>query len=386
VADAFARVASAVRRHGPLPFDRYIDLVLYDNEVGFYASGGSAGRRGDFITSPEVGPLFGAVVAQALDVWWDDLGRPDPFVVVEAGAGRGVLAKSVIVAQPRCSAALRYVLVERSAALRRAQADLLALAPPSEALSHLVDGDQDDDQDDDGGDSTEPHRRHRGLGPVVTSLGELPSVNFTGVIIANELLDNLAWCIVQYDGSNWQEVRVGVDPDDSHLVEVLVPAPDGLADVARSAMPSPPVGCRLPLHVDARRWVTDALALLDRGRLVAIDYGGTTTELATRGGWLRCYQGHDRTDSPLAHPGEFDITIDVPFDQLWPEPTALTKQSEWLRRYGLDDLVAEGKRLWTENAGSPTVAALVARSRISEAEALAAPEGLGDFVVAEWVR
>ena len=58
--------------------------------------GGSAGRRGDFITSPEVGPLFGVVIARYLDAEWERIGRPDPFTVVDVGAGPGTLARSVL--------------------------------------------------------------------------------------------------------------------------------------------------------------------------------------------------------------------------------------------------------------------------------------------------
>ena len=83
-----------------------MEAALYDPEDGFYASGGSAGRRGDFLTAPEVGPLYGAVLARALDTWWAELGRPDPFVVVEAGAGPGTLARSVLAAAPACLPAL----------------------------------------------------------------------------------------------------------------------------------------------------------------------------------------------------------------------------------------------------------------------------------------
>ncbi len=79
--------------------------------------------------------MFGAVLARALDAWWDDLGRPDPYVVVEAGAGPGTLARSVLAAQPRCGPALRYVLVERSAAQRARHGDGLPLAPPAEAFT-----------------------------------------------------------------------------------------------------------------------------------------------------------------------------------------------------------------------------------------------------------
>jgi SAM-dependent MidA family methyltransferase len=100
-------VAKRIGRFGPLPFDQVMDLALYHPELGFYASGGRAGRRGDFLTSPEVGPLFGAVVARALDGWWEEMDRPDPFVVVEAGAGSGMLARTVLLAKPACAKALR---------------------------------------------------------------------------------------------------------------------------------------------------------------------------------------------------------------------------------------------------------------------------------------
>ena len=93
----------AIRRHGPLPFDEVVELALYDPELGFYSQGGAAGRRrGDFITSPEVGPLFGAVLARAYDQWWHELGEPDPFVVVDCGAGTGTLANGIRLADAEC--------------------------------------------------------------------------------------------------------------------------------------------------------------------------------------------------------------------------------------------------------------------------------------------
>ena len=120
--DALAeRIAERIRREGPIPFDRFVDTALYDEPGGFFARGGGAGRAGrDFVTSPEVGVLFGALVARFLDRGWSELSRPDPFVVVDAGAGRGRLASDVLRAEPDCGRALRYVLVERTAALRAA--------------------------------------------------------------------------------------------------------------------------------------------------------------------------------------------------------------------------------------------------------------------------
>ena len=72
---------------GAIPFSEYMQLALY-GEGGFYTTSGRAGRRGgDFITNPEVGPLFGTVIARALDAWWKELGSPGRFDVVECGAG-----------------------------------------------------------------------------------------------------------------------------------------------------------------------------------------------------------------------------------------------------------------------------------------------------------
>ena len=97
-----------------------MNISLY-GENGFYSVAGRAGRRGDFITSPEVGQLYGTVLARSLDEWWGELGEPEEFTVVDVGAGPGTLARSIIAAAPRCSNALRYVAVEVSAAQREMQ-------------------------------------------------------------------------------------------------------------------------------------------------------------------------------------------------------------------------------------------------------------------------
>ncbi|MTA94022.1 MAG: class I SAM-dependent methyltransferase, partial [Actinobacteria bacterium] len=88
-----------------------MNIALY-GESGFYATTGRAGRRGDFITSAEVGPLFGAVLARAVDNVWNTLGQPDNFHIVEVGAGPGTLARSILAAQPKCLSQGEYIAVE----------------------------------------------------------------------------------------------------------------------------------------------------------------------------------------------------------------------------------------------------------------------------------
>jgi len=371
-----ARLRERIHREGPISFSDFQEAALYDAEEGFFTRGGGAGRAGrDFVTSPEVGSLFGMVIARALDDAWHRLGEPDPFVVVEAGAGRGRLGADVVRAQPDCLGALRYVMVERSAQLRDEQRERLAVEPPDEALGPFLVVEE--------GESPEPQL---GQGPIVTALDELPAVRVTGVVLANELLDNLPVHVVERAEDGWLEVRV--DTDDERFVEVLVPAAPPLAAeadvVAEGAVV--PVGSRLPVPVAARTWLEEVGALLRRGEVVLFDYVDTASSLAARGqgSWMRTYRAHQRGVVPLDHPGEQDITCDVPLEYLRriTERVGLpiaeyVPQREWMGRHGIVDLVAEGDRLWQEGAARGDLVALAGRSRGVEAAALTDPGGLG---------
>jgi SAM-dependent MidA family methyltransferase len=328
-----------IARAGLVRFDEFMGEALYGAE-GFYTSGGGrAGRRGDFLTSPEVGPLFGAMVAAFLDAEWERTGRPDPFVVVDAGAGPGTLARAVLSAGAACAAAMHFVAVELSA-------------------------------------------EQRAMHPVgVESRASMPDGPFDGVVIANELLDNLPFRLAVYDGG-WRESHVEVR-NDGTLVEVLasplIPVPAMLPERAS-------LGARAPLQDDAHRWVDDALGRVRSGCVVAIDYFvATTGELAGRPWreWLRTYRRHGRGNHYLVDPGEQDITAEVAIDQL-PPPTTAHTQAEWLRRLGIDELVDAGRRYWEQHADRPDLDAIRMRSRTREAEALLDPAGLGAFTVCEW--
>jgi SAM-dependent MidA family methyltransferase len=320
---------------GAIPFSEYMQLALY-GEGGFYTTGGRAGRRGgDFITSPEVGPLFGTVIARALDAWWKELGSPSRFDVVECGAGPGTLARSILAAQPECANAMQYVAVEISASQR-------ALHPQG-----------------------------------VESRETMPDWPITGVILANELLDNLPFRLFVFDGS-WMEAFVS-QASGGQFVEVL-----RIPDVVPSCLPpTAPLGSRAPIQDAAASWVRDCLSKIDSGRLLLFDYCSTSTSeiaLTPWREWLRTYKEHGRGNHYLSDPGSQDITAQVMLDQI-PSGASTSTQANFLKQWGIDELVREGTKYWESMKNAPDVAAMKMRSRSTEAISLTDSSGLGSSLV-----
>lgn len=330
---ASAAVREAISNNGPLRFDAYVDLCLYSSDGGFFASGSRAGR--DFLTSVEVGPLFAELIAEALCRWMDE---PQ---VYEVGSGTGVLATGVIRELKARGIAFEYAVVERSEAL-------LAQSPA-----------------------------------IAQKLSELPTGMLSGVVFCNELLDNLPFralrvvpdavaeelFIVEDGRGGFDESWLPLSAEDRVLAQNQIP---GLEQFA-ALKPFP--------------WASAAIDFVEEvasrcDRFVLIDYGASTGELVQRGieGWMRTFRSNERGDSPLMAPGSQDITIDVPFDQLL-RPSRQISQADFLNDLGIGEMVEEGKRIWREAATAPTLDAMKARSRISEAEALLEPSGMGAFQV-----
>ena len=356
-----ARIARRIGEWGPIPVSEYVEACLYDADGGFYMrphGGRAGGHSGHFLTGPEVGPLFGAVLARALDAWWAELGEPDPFTVIDWGAGPGTLARSVLASEPGCMAAgaLRLVLVE--------------LSPAQRAL----------------------HPEHPLVASVARVSDALPQGTSAGIIVANELLDNMPFDVVRRTAGGWEELRVNVEEGvGGRFSLVAMPASPELV----AGLPEVAAGARVPVQRAARSWVAEAHRLLGRGRVVALDYGAATDVLAERAGrsddpaaglgWLRTHRDHDDGSWWLADPGSCDITADVALDQVQADHRAeVCTQAEFLTGHGIDELVAQGRAAWAERAGVGDLDALRARSRTSEAEALLDPAGMGSFSVLVW--
>jgi len=330
------RMIDEIANNGPMPFERFMETSLYDEQGFFGGSTLRSDKGGDFLTSPEVSTLVGETLAAYVTDVRDRIG--EPFQVVEAAAGSGSLLRpllSVIDAD--------VMAVEASPAARAALSDLV---PVSREMPRSV----------------------------------------RGVILANELLDNLPTALAQRVEGTWRERWVGADGHALTFVDAP-PRPEVIAWLDAYAGPVLDGGW-VEVQLAAREWVTRAVASLEAGSLLLIDYGDTADSLMPRrqDGTLRTYRSHHLGPHPLDEPGETDITADVNFTALLDlHPSAtLHRQDDFLTSLGLRDRLSELRREELEAARAGDDARrLKLRNLKTEAETLLHPRGLGDFRVLE---
>ena len=336
------RIRDSIESNGPMPFEEFMDLALYDPDGGFFGSGKLRSEKaGDFLTSPEVSDLFGETLARYVEQERNRIG--DPFQVVEVGAGSGSLIRSIL-----HSIDLEAWVVEASPAARNSLQAIL----PAERIRT-----------------------------------ELPG-RVKGVLFANELIDNLPMALAQRVDGVWRERWVGLDGAGLALVDANPRADvvEWLDDYSDDV----PDGGWVEVQLAARDWLRDALDRLDAGSVVLFDYGDTAENLLPRrqDGTLRTYRAHHLGPHPLDEPGETDITADVNFTALvaTAEATGATvelwRQDDFLTNLGLRDRLSQLRHRELEaTRGGDEMERLRLRTRRTEAETLLHPRGLGDFRV-----
>jgi len=332
------RVAARVRGEiaaagGWIGFDRYMELALYAPGLGYYAAGarkfGGGGEGGDFVTAPEISPLFGqALATQAAQV----LEHAAPHIV-EFGAGTGALARDLLAAlDVRGTAVESYGIVELSADLRERQRSLLA-------------------------------------DPRVRWL-DSPPRDFHGLIVANEVLDVMpVRLFVRGHGTLYER---GVALRDGALAFETRPADAALAEAVaeiEAEVGALPAGYGAEIGFVARGWLRSAGQWLARGALLALDYGFPRHEYyhpQRLMGTLMCHYRHYAHADPLWLPGLNDITAHVDFTAMAQaahdgglEVLGYTTQAHVLLNCGLLDLLKEQRTPAAANA---------AHRLISEAE------------------
>jgi SAM-dependent MidA family methyltransferase len=335
-------IQNRISSEGPVPFEVFMEMALYHPNLGFFASDQLRSEKaGDFLTSPEVSGLFGETLAVYVSGERQRIG--EPFQLVEVGSGSGSLLRSLL-----SRLDVEVVAVEASPAARASLRDAL----PENAIGSAL-----------------PER-------------------IRGVILANELIDNLPMALGQRVGHSWRERWVGRDDRGLAFVDAN-PRPEVEAWLEAYAGPVGEGGW-VEVQLAATAWLADVLARLEQGSVVLIDYGDTSENLLPRrqDGTLRTYRAHHLGPHPLDEPGETDITADVNFTALMATAeragaeVRLLRQEEFLSDLGLRDRLSESRHaeLAAARAGDE-LARLQARSLKIEAETLLHPRGLGDFRV-----
>ncbi len=284
------RIADEIRQRGPIPFSRYMELCLYEPELGYYSRAREQfGKAGDFYTSSDVHAVFGRLLARQFEEMWRALGSPSRVDLVELGPGRGLFARDVLdwsVKQfPQFFRALRYGLVEQSPHLREKLRDRLA--------EHIA----------------------AGKCEVLESIEETSDVRDDPIILfANEFFDALPVEVVDHRGA----LRIGFA--DGRFTETFVePSAAELEFLDRYSL-HPEEGERVEVSPAALAWMDRISALFAgrRGFAVLIDYGYTREEqLAGRHrDTIMAYRQHVASASPYEAPGEQDITAHVNFTAL----------------------------------------------------------------------
>ena len=231
--------------------------------------------------------------------------------------------------------------------------------------------------------AVEISKSQRAMHPgFVESAKEFPDRIIQGVVLANELLDNLPFKLFVFDGT-WKEAFVGLG-DGGRFVEVLRTS----INIPEVLPKSAPLGSRAPIQVAATRWMLNVSQKLSRGKVLVFDYcSESTREIAVSPWreWLRTYKNHERGEHYLLEPGSQDITSQVMIDQLMEAVPGLsvTKQSDWLQHWGIPELVSEGEKYWEQHKSSPDVLAMKMRSRANEAPAITDISGIGAYSVLE---
>lgn len=295
---------------GWIGFERYMHLALYAPGLGYYSAGSrKIGSGGDFITAPELSPLFGRALArQVADLLGDGVTE-----LIELGAGRGTLAATLLnELETLGRLPQRYRILEVSADLRQRQRQLIGERAP-------------------------------GLAARVEWIEALPG-SCSAVVIGNEVLDALPVHRLRREGGRWLELGVALDGD--RLAWATRPAaprlcaamPDGIGDDYETE-----------LNLAAPALLRTLGEQLARGAVILFDYGFPAREFfhpQRNRGTLMCHYRHTAHGDPFRWPGLQDITSHVDFSALAAADHGLdllgyTSQAQFLINCGITDLLAE---------------------------------------------
>ena len=327
-------LAQRIRAHGPITYAEWMAAALYHPRHGYYRRGRpTVGRDGDFLTSPEVHPIFGAATAQLVASVAGALGNPLPLRVVEVGPGTGALAESLLTA---LDTPIELTLIESDPVAAAAQRQRLArFTTPLDWCDDIASA------------------------PAGAQ-----------IVIANELLDAQPVHRLRYN-NEWVELMVDWSPDSG-----FVDRPASLSDptlAAPLARINPRPGQIAEVSPARAALVAQLAELITDGLLLLFDYGYPRHELYNprrHQGTLMTFRRHVPGERPYAYPGEQDITCHIDVDQVT-EAVASAGLAPW-------EPVSQADWLHALRPQILPAGDLSARRAL---EALSDPEGLGRIAV-----
>lgn len=370
VLKAAIRQAISAAPHGRITFAHFMEMALYYPGEGYYTHrGGLLGVRGDFYTAPHLSPIFGQLIARQLVEFWQNLGSPNRFQIVEGGAGQGLLAGDILTAlrqnAPQLWPSLTYTIIEISEPLRLAQRRRLSAIPDGPELIQKV---------------------------AWRDLNDFRPGKIEGVILSNELFDAFPVHLVVVEPAGLCEIYVTFDPTSGEFVETTGPL--STPDLARYFerlgldLTSYGAGYRTEVNLGAIDWLSQAAGVLGRGYLLTVDYGYIAEKRyhpLRRSGTLQCYTAHTVYNNPYINVGLQDITAHVDFTSLMQQgeksglkTEGFTNQALFLSGLGLGDRLAVLSDPVVRPPGMTT------KQKLAEREALHRlinPNGMGNFGV-----
>ncbi len=333
---------------GVIGFDQYMKMTLYEPGLGYYSAGSRKfGSEGDFVTAPELSPLFSQCLAQQCKQILDEL---DSGIILELGAGTGVMAGDLLLAlEKQGSLPEKYYILEVSADLKQRQQEHLG--------------------------KTLPH-----LAEKIIWLDALPENKITGVILANEVLDALPVKRFKKNATGFKEMKVGLN--DAEFIWVEHDAEASLSKALEQLEDNLPM--RLPekfiseINIELGHWLSALNDVLEQGVMLFIDYGYSAAEYyhpEKSDGSLLCHYRHRVHTDPFIYPGLQDITSSVNFtavaecaDSLGMHVSGYTNQTYFLFACGLENRVVDMNTLDSK-----------ARTKIAQqVRTLTMPEEMGE--------
>ena len=349
-----AEIRRRIAERGAITFAEFMELALFWPRGGYYLANRPIGSTGDYYTSPHVHPAFGSLLAVQLFQMWQLLGNPDPFTVVEPGAGNGILCRDVaaysLTLPQNFAGSLRYVCLERGAA--RGIETSLSSGGPIPRISRIA---------------------AKGL----------PLRGVLGCLVSNEFLDSFPVHQVSLQEGKLREVYVTVTCDEleSCLGEPSSPA---LAERLEGLGIDLAEGQTADVSLGLDSWAQEAAECLEAGFVLTVDYGHLAAELYSPQrryrGTLTTYYRHTQTDSPFKSIGRQDMTAQVDFSTVVEagrraglEPLGIVAQQQFLQNLGLDRMV--------QSLGASDLAQRTIQANRAGMLDLVKPGGLGGFKV-----